>query len=104
MGDKYSNNVGSAKGCHENVEDQEEKLHEDVETVRDFSYLGDRIYPESECEAAVASRTRIGWVIFRDCSMYPSDKISSENQWNCIQKLCEISNALWKRDMVPRPE
>ena len=31
-------------GCHENVDDQEEKLHGDVETVFDFSYLGDRMY------------------------------------------------------------
>ena len=31
-------------------------------------------------------------------------EISFENQRNCIQKLCEISNTLWKRDMVPRPE
>ena len=29
--------------CHKNVEDQEEKSHEDVETVTDFSYLDDRI-------------------------------------------------------------
>ena len=34
------------KGCPENVEDQEEKLHDDVETVTDFSYLGDRINQE----------------------------------------------------------
>ena len=31
-------------------------------------------------------------------------EISFENQRNYIQKLCEISNASWKRDMVPRPE
>ena len=31
-------------------------------------------------------------------------EISFENQRNCIQRLCEISNALWKRDMVPGPE
>ena len=28
---------------HKNVEDQKEKLHDDVETVTGFSYLGDRI-------------------------------------------------------------
>ena len=31
-------------------------------------------------------------------------EISSENHGNCIHKLCEISNDLWKRHMVPRPE
>ena len=55
------------KECHRNVGDQEDKLHEDVETVTDFSYLGDRIYSEGGCEAAVTSRTRLGWVEFRDC-------------------------------------
>ena len=31
------------KGYHEYVEDQRKKLHDDVETVTEFSYLGDRI-------------------------------------------------------------
>ena len=31
-------------------------------------------------------------------------EISSENQRNCIRQLCEISNALWKRDREHRPE
>ena len=53
--------------CYENVEDQEEKLDEDVETEIDFSYLGDRIYSGGGCEAAVTSRTRLGWAKFRDC-------------------------------------
>ena len=35
-------------GCHKNHVDQEEKLHEDVETVTDFSHLGDRIYIEAD--------------------------------------------------------
>ena len=43
-------------------EDQEEKLHEDVETVTDISYLGNGINSGCGCEAAVISRTRLGWV------------------------------------------
>ena len=31
------------KVYHKNVEDQKEKLHDDVKTVTEFSYLGDRI-------------------------------------------------------------
>ena len=46
------------KGYHKNVEDQKEKLHDDVETVIDFSYLGDRINSVGGCEVAVTSRTR----------------------------------------------
>ena len=37
--------------------DQDEKLHEDVATMSDFSYLGDIIYSGGGCEAAVTSRT-----------------------------------------------
>ena len=55
------------KGCHENGEDREEKLHDDVETVTNFSSIGDRIYSGGGCEADVTSRTRLGWVKFRDC-------------------------------------
>ena len=33
-----------------------------------------------------------------------AEKISFEIQRKCIQKLCEISNALWKPDMKPRPD
>ena len=47
------------KGCYENLEDQEDKLHDDVETVTDFPYLGERINSESGCEAAATSRTRL---------------------------------------------
>ena len=38
-----------------------------METVTDYSFLGDRINSRGGCEAAVTSRTRIGWLIFRDC-------------------------------------
>ena len=31
------------KGYHQNIEDQKERLHDDVETVKEFSYQGDRI-------------------------------------------------------------
>ena len=46
---------------------KEEKLNDNVETVTDGSYLGDRKNSGGGCEAAVKSRTRQGWVDFRDC-------------------------------------
>ena len=55
------------KGFHENVEDQKEKLHDDVETVTEFSYLGDRINSGDVCESAVTSRTRLGRAKYREC-------------------------------------
>ena len=44
-----------------------EELCEEVETVRGFCYLGDRVNASSGCEAAVTARTIIGWVKFKEC-------------------------------------
>ena len=45
--------------------DSVEELSEEVETVRGFCYLGDRVNAGGGCEAAVTARARIGWVKFR---------------------------------------
>ena len=45
--------------------EQEEKLCDEVETVNEFTYLGDRV--SGGCEAAVTARRRCGWVNFREC-------------------------------------
>ena len=55
------------KGCHDNLEDLKEKLHDDVDTVNDFSYLGDRTNIEDGCEVAVTFGTRFGCVRYREC-------------------------------------
>ena len=55
------------KGNHENVQDHDEKLHDDVETVTDFSYLDSRISSGGGCDAAVTCRTRLGLVKLRNC-------------------------------------
>ena len=47
--------------------DSVEELCEEVETVRGFCYLGDRVNAGSGCETAVTARARIGWVKFREC-------------------------------------
>ena len=47
--------------------DSVEELCEEVETVRGFCYLGDRVNAAGGCEAAVIARARIGWVKFREC-------------------------------------
>ena len=38
--------------------EQEEKLCDEVETVRVLTYLGDRVSAGGRCEAAVTARTR----------------------------------------------
>ena len=42
-----------------------EELGEEVETVKGFCYLGDRVNASGGCEAAVTARVRIEWVKFK---------------------------------------
>ena len=41
---------------------QNDKLCDEVETVREFTYLGDRVSSGGGCVVAVTARTRCGWV------------------------------------------
>ena len=47
--------------------EQELKLCDEVETVSEFTYLGDRVSAGGGCEAAATARIRCGWVKFREC-------------------------------------
>ena len=47
--------------------EQEEKLCVEVETVREFIYLGDRVSAGGGCEADVTARTRCRWVMYMEC-------------------------------------
>ena len=55
---KCDGNVGEAVK-------QEEKLCDEVETVRELTYIGDRVSAGGGCEVAVIVRTRCGWIKFR---------------------------------------
>ena len=46
----------------------EETFNDEVETVREFTYLGDWVSAGGGFEAAVTARTRCGWVKCSDCS------------------------------------
>ena len=48
--------------------EREEKLCHEVETVREFTCLGDRVIANEECEAAMTARRRCGCVKFTECS------------------------------------
>ena len=41
--------------------EQEEKLCDEVDTERKFTYPGDRVSAAGGCEAAVTARSRCGW-------------------------------------------
>ena len=43
-----------------------EGLCDEVETVKEFGYLGDRLNASGGCKTAVTSRVKIGWIKFRD--------------------------------------
>ena len=38
-----------------------------METVREFTYIGERVSSGGGCEAAVTARTRCGWAMSREC-------------------------------------
>ena len=47
--------------------EQEEKSCDEVETVRELTYLGDMVSAGGRCEAAVTARARCGSVKLREC-------------------------------------
>ena len=57
------------------VEIQQEVMCDEVETVKGFCYLGNRLKASGGCEAAVSSRTRMGLKKFRGVVIYSSKNI-----------------------------
>ena len=86
--------------CLVNVEEQKEHLVNDMETVIDFSYLGDRINSVGGCEAAVTSRTRLGWMKLRDyrdlfCGKKFPHKIKESAYKNCERSAMLYGSETW---------
>ena len=46
---------------------QQGVICDEVETVKRFCYLGDRLNASRGCEAAVTVRTRLGWKKLKEC-------------------------------------
>ena len=65
-----------------------EKLGDDVETVRGFCYLGDRVNASGGCEAAVTARTRFSWAKFRECGELLYGKRFSLKMKGRVYKSC----------------
>ena len=47
--------------------EHEERLCDDVATVRKFTYIGHNMSAGEVCEATVTARARCGWVAIREC-------------------------------------
>ena len=46
---------------------QQKVMCDEIESVKLFCYLGNRLNASGGCEAAVTARTRVGWKKFREC-------------------------------------
>jgi len=58
------------KNCKDKGKEMKEPVEllcDGVETMTEFSYLGDRLNATGGCEVAVPATTRIGWMNFREC-------------------------------------
>ena len=65
---KFSRNFACRK-CYGNIGEaveQKEKLCDALETVREFTYLGERVNAGGGCEVAVTARTGCRWVKIRE--------------------------------------
>ena len=72
-----------------------EVLCDEVETVKGFWNLGDRLNASGGCETAVTSRVGIGWMKFRECGELSRWRFSLRMK-GMVYQLRQISNTLWK--------
>ena len=67
---------------------------EEVEILRCFCYLGDRVNARSGCEAAVTARTSIGWVKLKECDLLNSKRFSLKTK-GMVYRSCVRSVMLY---------
>ena len=75
-----------------------EELCEEVETVKSFCYLGDRVNASGACEAAVTARARIGWVKFKVCGEFSkrfSLKMKGMIYRSCVRSAMLYGSKTW---------
>ena len=83
------------RGAEEMGEQIVEKLCDEVETVKEFTYLGDRVDGSGGCEAAVTARARFGWVKFRECGELLRGKRFSLKMKGMVYRSCVRSAMLY---------
>ena len=106
---------GRCKKQADEFMDSVEELREEVETVRGFCYLGDRVNAGGGCEAALTARARIGWVKFRECGeLLYSKRFSLKPKGmayrSCVRSAmlygsetwCLMENELWLSNLFSR--
>ena len=67
-----------------------------METVREFTYHGDRVSASGRYEAAVTVRTRCGWFRLRECGELLYVRRFLLKLKGAVYKLCKTSNTVSK--------
>ena len=70
-------------------------VEEEVETVKSFCYLGDRVNASGSYEAAATARARIGWMKFKECGELLNSKRLSLKMKGMIYRSCVRSAMLY---------
>ena len=89
--------------CQDIGDDKEEPVEvlcDEVETVRGFCYLGDRLNASGGCETAVTARVRIGWMKLRECGeLLLGRRFSLKMKWmvyrSCVRSAMLYRNETW---------
>ena len=77
------------------TEEPVEILRDEVESVKGFCCLEDRLNASGGCETAVTSRVKIGWMKYcRVRRVATWEKIFSENERDGLSQLRKISNVV----------
>jgi len=83
--------IATSKDKEKEIKEPVELLCDGVEMVTEFSHLGDRLNATGGCEVAVISRTRIGWLKFRECGeLLKGKRFFSKMKRKVYEKLCKI--------------
>ena len=77
------------------MEEPVEVLCDEVETVKGFCYLVNRLNARGECETAVTSRVRIGWMKFRECGELLRGRRFSLKMKGMVYRTCARSAMLY---------
>ena len=76
-----------------------------VDFVKSFCYLGNRLNASGGSEAAVTARTRIGWIeSVEKWGVTIWEKVFVKNEWKDLSELRKISIAIWERYMMSKRE
>jgi len=91
-----------------NCTDKEKKMKEPVEllcdgveTVTEFSYVGDRLNATGGCEVAVTARRMVGWIKFRESGELLrrkrfSLKMKGKVYESCVRSAMMYGSEMWR--------